>query len=316
MSDGSCEQLTLVFPGALGDFLLALPALRLLRARHRELPASLVVHGALGSLAALTGDWQVASLDDRGASWLFGGGVLPDWLSGRPRVWTWLGGGDPEVRRRLEAVASVVHIHHVERGGRGPHAGVAYVRSVGGSVDRAGLIEAASLLPPPSPRAEGLVEDKSRPVLAIHPGAGARGKRWDPAGFVQVAHWWRRNGGITLEIAGPAEASEVPLLGGGVVRDWDLVDLAALLARAAVFVGNDSGVGHLAAAVGIPGVIVFGPTSPRRWRPISPRLRAVLAARTGDGGIPLAALPATRVIAALRRVFTLTTPDPAISVPA
>jgi len=88
------------------------------------------------------------------------------------------------------------------------------------------------------------------------------------------------------------------------VRDLPLPDLAAVLARAALYVGNDSGVSHLAGAVGAVGVVLFGPTAARCWRPLAGRL-ASLEARCdgGTAGIPLATLPPARVIAACRRVL-------------
>jgi ADP-heptose:LPS heptosyltransferase len=59
-----------------------------------------------------------------------------------------------------------------------------------------------------------------------------------------------------------------------------LVETAALLERCTLFVGNDSGLSHLAAALGIPTVAVFGPTDPSVW---APRGRRVEAVRTSDG---------------------------------
>ena len=134
------------------------------------------------------------------------------------------------------------------------------------------------------------------------------------AGFVQVAHWWRAAGGAVVAIAGPAEAGEPPALGATEVRDWGLVDLAAVLSRAALYVGNDSGVSHLAGAVGTAGAALYGPTDPRRWGPLSTRMVALRARATGPDGIPLSALPAARVIAACRRRFALTRGDPDTSV--
>jgi ADP-heptose:LPS heptosyltransferase len=58
-------------------------------------------------------------------------------------------------------------------------------------------------------------------------------------------------------------------------REWPLGELAALLARCAGYVGGDSGITHLAAAVGTPVVAVFGPTDPRRWAPRGPRVAVV-----------------------------------------
>jgi ADP-heptose:LPS heptosyltransferase len=87
-----------------------------------------------------------------------------------------------------------------------------------------------------------------------------------------------------------------------------------VLARAALFVGNDSGVSHLAGAVGAAGVVLFGPSDPRRWRPAAGRLVSLRARASAPDGIPLAALSAARVIAACRRRFALTRGDPVTSV--
>jgi len=57
-----------------------------------------------------------------------------------------------------------------------------------------------------------------------------------------------------------------------VVSGLDLAQLAALIARCAVYVGNDSGVTHLAAAVGTPTIAIFGPSNEQRWAPRGPRV--------------------------------------------
>jgi heptosyltransferase-2 len=56
--------------------------------------------------------------------------------------------------------------------------------------------------------------------------------------------------------------------------------LGAVLARAGLYVGNDSGISHLAAAWGAPVVTLFGPTDPAQWAPIGPRVTVL---RAGDG---------------------------------
>ncbi|MFZ2063231.1 MAG: glycosyltransferase family 9 protein [Candidatus Binatus sp.] len=71
-------------------------------------------------------------------------------------------------------------------------------------------------------------------------------------------------------VLGPAESSMEPVFreaGVPVLKDLDLPTVAAVARLASAFVGNDSGVSHLAAAVGAPGVVIFGPTDPVRWRP-------------------------------------------------
>ena len=79
------------------------------------------------------------------------------------------------------------------------------------------------------------------------------------------------NGTSVVAILGPAEASIEPIFreaGVAVLKDLDLPTVAAVARIAAAFVGNDSGVSHLAAAVGASGVAIFGPTDPVRWRPL------------------------------------------------
>ena len=74
-------------------------------------------------------------------------------------------------------------------------------------------------------------------------------------------------------ILGPAETSIEPIFreaGVPVLKDLELPTVAAIARLASAFVGNDSGVSHLAAAVGAPGVVIFGPTDPARWRPLGP----------------------------------------------
>jgi len=69
-----------------------------------------------------------------------------------------------------------------------------------------------------------------------------------------------------------------------------LGDLLGALASAALFLGNDSGTSHLAGILGIPTVVLFGPSDARRWRPLGPRVRVIglasppLAGRPGERG--------------------------------
>jgi ADP-heptose:LPS heptosyltransferase len=72
-------------------------------------------------------------------------------------------------------------------------------------------------------------------------------------------------------ILGPAEAAIEPIFreaGIPVLKDLELPTVAAIASIASAFVANDSGVSHLAAAVGASGVVIFGPTDPVRWRPM------------------------------------------------
>src|SRR5262249_37415934 len=86
------DRVVLLLPGDLGDFLLALPALRLVRAHHFGAHVTAVVSESLRPLVALTGVADAtASLDGAEVAWLFGGARRPPWLTPRSLVYSWLG---------------------------------------------------------------------------------------------------------------------------------------------------------------------------------------------------------------------------------
>jgi heptosyltransferase III len=115
-------------------------------------------------------------------------------------------------------------------------------------------------------------------VVAFHPGSGGAYKLWPMAGWKQVMAWAAQQGIPGLLISGPAEqAHNTRLWHTTDLPCWPcahhlpLPSLAAILARCAVVVGHDSGVTHLAAAVGTTALALFGPTDPFVWGPRSPQ---------------------------------------------
>jgi ADP-heptose:LPS heptosyltransferase len=114
----------------------------------------------------------------------------------------------------------------------------------------------------------------------LAPGSGAREKNWPVRAFVAVAEWWREQvGGEPLVILGPVEEERggfEPLLRRYKgARGLTLAELAALIARSDLYLGNDSGISHLAAAVGIPTLALFGPSNVKQWRPQGERVRII-----------------------------------------
>ena len=138
-----------------------------------------------------------------------------------------------------------------------------------------------------------------RGATIIHPGAASPSRRWPEERFAAVARAETARGRRVLVTGGSSEvvlACRVGRLAGLRPDDiWagrtDLVQLASLVAAAGRVVSGDTGVAHLATAVGTPSVILFGPTSPERWGP-PPALRGrhrVLW--TGGHGDPHAQAP-------------------------
>jgi ADP-heptose:LPS heptosyltransferase len=90
-----------------------------------------------------------------------------------------------------------------------------------------------------------------------------------------------------------------------VLRQADLPLVAGILEGALLYLGHDSGITHLAAAVGAPTVAVFGPTDPRVWRPRGPRVRVLGGTAVTPGQVAPTAWPeADAVIAAAVDLLT------------
>lgn len=113
-----------------------------------------------------------------------------------------------------------------------------------------------------------------RPV-ALHPGSGGRRKQWPAAGFAWLA---KELGAPIVLLEGPADAeacrqvaaempSTLPVARAAGLR---VAQVAALLQACRLYVGNDSGMSHLAAALGVPTIVVVGPTDPAVWAPLGP----------------------------------------------
>src|SRR5690606_26611454 len=93
--------------------------------------------------------------------------------------------------------------------------------------------------------------------------------------YIEAAEALRARGRHVQWCRGPAEESLALPPGEEEVPQGTLVERAAHLAAASTYLGNDSGITHLAAAVGCPTVAVFGPTEPRVWAPRGGHVQAV-----------------------------------------
>jgi heptosyltransferase-3 len=302
MSTQAPGRILALFPGALGDLLCCWPALEALRRGARSL--TLVARDAW--FDALPDDAVAPiSIERREIADLFAATPLRDetrrLFAGHDRVESWTGSGVPELAARLAAATGAgVRVHPFRALAPGEHASAYYARCVGVAVPRVAL----PVRPAAACWADALwARIRCRgATLAIHAGSGSTRKNWD--GMAAAARGWRARGGAVIAIIGPADhglARDFPHDAAVIGEPLDRV--AAVLARADRYLGNDSGITHLAALLGARGVALFGPTDPHAWGPIGGAI-AVLhspepCAACGGDRFCIHRVPVDAVLAAL-----------------
>ncbi len=170
---------------------------------------------------------------------------------------------------------------------RGCDQGASGVTGAGGETRRTARTEDVPAPPVPSIRIgeeqARIVEEflsargagLSTPVIAVHPGSGSPRKVSPAASFCQAVNWIqdRLPQAKIMVIQGEADEQDVsaferclktPCLR---VKKENLLEVAAILSRASLFIGNDSGIAHLASAVGVSTIVVFRASDPVVWAP-------------------------------------------------
>ena len=272
-----------LFPGALGDFICLLPALQTLA---RDCEVDLFARSEFADIVA--SEVTVHSLESHEVSRLFTANIAEDqpsqnFFGAYAAVYSWLGSRQSDFVQRLRALSGGrAQIFPFQPDDSETHHMDYYL----GCLRRH---SAVSRQPQVALRPEGIAwcahfwsarELHHRPVLVIAPGSGAREKNWPEEFFLAVVEWWRQavNGAVVL-LTGPVEEER-----GGtdrlrhrciVASDLTLSRAAALLARCDVYLGNDSGITHLAAIAGVRTVALFGPSNARQWAPRGRRVTIV-----------------------------------------
>jgi len=122
----------------------------------------------------------------------------------------------------------------------------------------------------------------SSPPILIHPGSGGKRKIWPLKSWHELMHWITRELSIPVLLSvGPADerlesfSRTLSRAGFPIVSGLQLPRLAALLSECRLYAGSDSGITHLAAALGVQTVAVFGPTDSGVWGPRGDRVRII-----------------------------------------
>jgi heptosyltransferase-3 len=276
MGRDNTQRLLVLFPGALGDLLCALPSILALR---RDGEVLLVANPSALELVE-PGPLRTASIHRREVADLFASGPLRNdtrkLFGGHSLTHSWSGYGDSRFADRLAAASGgAVQIHRFRGMQPGEHATDYYARCVG----RAPAPTRVWITTDDEAWADEWCRQKAPGrFVAIHPGSGAPRKNWD--GFPDLVRQLQSRGTDVIVLLGPAETERAVNLWSEVslIRNASLRKVAALLQRASGYIGNDSGISHLAAAVGTPSLVLFGPASDAAtWAPQGLRVEVITA---------------------------------------
>ena len=278
--------------GAIGDFILTLPAIRLLRESIPNCELEVLGYPGIIDLAVASGHAEASrSLEHRSMAMLFVPNAkiddaLCDYLRGFNLIVSYLFDPDGHLQGNMQRIGVKTFLampsRVIEGGG---HAAIQLAKP---------LESLAMYLEDPAPQIHvaGVVTQEGMRI-GIHPGSGSLKKNWPVEQWCRAGHELLRllpESRLAL-ITGEAEAERgitqqvLEAWKGLPVDHWDslpLTELAARLPACGAMLGHDSGIGHLAAACGVPCHLFFGPTEPATW---APRNSGVTVHRVASGDL-------------------------------
>jgi len=283
----SPSHILVIRGGAIGDFILTLPVLAALRRCYPGARLAVLGRPPIAALAQAGGLADaVRSVEDRRLAGFFvrDGDLDPECASFFTRfdlVVSYL--FDPEAVFR-ENLARCSRARFIA----GPHRPDESVPSHATEVYLEPLEQLGIVGADPVPRLPigsscppaGTPDPRPVPwTVALHPGSGSDQKNWPEERWDELIRQLLDNTPLNvLLVGGDAEGTRLPRLAAGhsssrlrVARSLPLIDLARHLSGCAAFIGHDSGISHLAAALGVPGVILWGNSAEAVWRPRSDR---------------------------------------------
>jgi len=284
------QSILVIHQGALGDFILALPPLEALRETFPK--AKLVMMGYPRILELVEKRFyaeKILSIDQKGmASFFVRDGILDLNLSEFFKTFDLIivfgKDGEGTVLRNLRRVCQgqILHINSFppwdEKVHLTDHLRKQFIQhGFPASMDypRLYLKESDREWARDFWKREGVTPEERTKVIVLHPGSGSKKKVWPLDRFLNLARTLRDHfGSKILIVLGPAESPEVQkgfeegeafqcILAKGLT----LLQLASVMEGCWFFIGNDSGISHMAAALGLPTMVIFGPTDHKVWSP-------------------------------------------------
>jgi heptosyltransferase-2 len=280
--------------GAIGDFILTLPAIAALRRRFPAAQLEVLGYPHIAQLA-LAGDLvnRVQSIEAGALAGFFARGGklaegLVDYFSEFDLILSYLFDPDGIFQTNVGLCTGAQFIAGPHRADEeaGLHAAKVYLQPL----ERLAIFDAD-----PIPRLQVTPERPSRQPLALHPGSGGERKNWEEAKWAGLLRQLVEATDLDLLIVGgEAEGGRLQRLAAGlpparsqVAQSLPLAELAHRLAGCRAFIGHDSGISHLAAAVGLPCLVLWGDTAEEIWRPPSQQV-VVLRHPGGLARLPVA----------------------------
>ncbi|NLT72321.1 MAG: glycosyltransferase family 9 protein [Verrucomicrobiaceae bacterium] len=294
--------------GAVGDFILTMPAMRLLRENLPDVELEILGYPAIAELAVATGlADRIRSLEDGRLAPFFAPGARLDpdycaYLAGFDVVVSYL--YDPDgyfaANLKLAGVGTLLTcpFRPVEEAPFLP-AAVQFAKPL---EQLALFLDDASLvLDYPMPSDPPVLPTKGErgtggPLIALHPGSGSPKKNWSFEAWVEVLAGLHERNRETHFLITSGEAEETVIgrfralldearLPYTHLSERRLVDLGAIYGQVDYFLGHDSGISHLAASAGAAGLLLFGPTNPEIWAPLSSRMAVLRSPDASPAGI-------------------------------
>ena len=290
--------------GAIGDFVLTLPVLTALRAQFPQTHLEVLGYAHIAQLA-LAGSLAdaIRSIEARPLAGFFArkGELSPElsqYFAGFNVIISYLYDPDEIFQTNVARCTKAQFI-------TGPHRPNEQLSIHATEVFLKPLERLAIFDADPTPRLSLQVQPAKRNLIAVHPGSGSERKNWPEAKWVELLQSLLVTTNVNLLlVGGEAEGDRLHRLAARLsaeriqlAQNLPLTELAQLLHSCRAFVGHDSGISHLAAAVGLPGLVLWSDTVEAIWRPKSARVEIVRHSRSLDE------LSVTQVVVEAQKIF-------------